>query len=125
MRDTLIAYEYNLEFTPEGNYSYGNLELHFDKKAYVVVRNDDEVYVNNVNYFILFEDGKSDLSKKEKNGFFVEGNYFDLVINEDDGIIYITTMSFDGFFMDKFKEISIKYLLQNLWKLYIEGKKIK
>ena len=66
MRDTLIAYEYNFEFTPEGNYSYGNLELNFYKSPFVVFRNSDGVYVNNVNHFILFEDGRADLSQKEK-----------------------------------------------------------
>ena len=122
MRDTLIAYEYTFCFTPEGNYPYGDLELYFDKKACVVVRNDDEVYVNNNNNFILYDDGRSDLPQNEKKGFFWNGYYYDLEINEDDGIICITTMSFDGFFMDEFKKISIKYLLQNLWKLYIEKK---
>lgn len=123
MKDTLIAYEYTFWFTPEGNYPYGDLELYFDKKACVVVRNDDEVYVNDSNYFILYDDGISDLSQGKEMGFSVNGNYFELEINEDDGSICITTMSFDGFWMDEFKEISIKYLLQNLWKLYIEGRK--
>lgn len=123
MRDTLIAYEYTFWFTPEGNYPYGDLELYFDKKACVVVRNDDEVYVNDNNYFILFEDGRADLLQNKEMGFSVNENYFELEINEDDGCICITTMSFDGFWMDEFKEISIKYLLQNLWKLYIERKK--
>lgn len=123
MSDTLIAYEYTFCFTPEGDYPYGNLKLDFNKRACVVVRNDDEVYVNNDNNFILYDDGRSDLPQNEKNGFFWNGYYYELEINEDDGIICITTMSFDGFWMDEFKEISIKYLLQNLWKLYIEGRK--